>query len=170
MQALFLKFWLDSHLFNLQLVRWFEGYPVKSIQIFAWDLFRVVSTKIFDSSEKHLNPRLFNPKINPKLLKHELSNPGFSTMNVLVKKSGVEKSGVLERWHFNPGLFNPRLYNHELFIPMVEKSRVENFMVEKFIFEKFGVKRLKSRGLRCLSTAESFQKYGMFFFTSRSWR
>jgi hypothetical protein len=51
---------------------------------------------------------------------------------------------------------------------MVEKSRVENFMVEKFIFEKFGVKRLKSRELRCLSTAESFQKYGMFFFTSRS--
>jgi hypothetical protein len=29
---------------------------------------------------------------------------------------------------------------------------------------------LKSRELRCLSTAESFQKYGMFFFTSRSWR
>ena len=139
MQALFLKFWLNSHLFNLHHVRWFEGYPVKYIQIFAWGLFRVASTKIFDSSEKHLNPTLFNPKINPRLLKHELSNPSYSTMNVFVEKSGVEKSGVLERWHFNPGLFNPRLYNHELFIPMVEKSRVENFMVEKTGVERSGV-------------------------------
>ena len=153
MQALFLKFWLNSHLFNLHHVRWFEGYPVKSIQIFAWDLFRVVSTKIFDSSEKHLNPRLFDPKINPKLLKHELSNPGFSTMNVLVKKSGVEKSGVLERWHFNPGLFNARLYNHELFIPMVQK----------FMVEKSGLKSswLKSLGLKGLGLKLGVEKSGV---------
>ena len=89
----------------------------------------------------HLNPGLFNPKLQPRTFQPQTFQPltfqpqtfqpwifepwGWKVhrWKVWGWKVRVEMSfNLLERWHFNPGLFNPSLFNHYLFNPMVQKK------------------------------------------------